>query len=82
MPGIKWSANSGAFKAKEGFALEFSIPDEARPSSLHLSLYFGESWEEKGRAAFDRLMQSLYKSFRWQSFAVSDNSSLLFGEVE
>ena len=80
--GIKWTANSGAFEAKEGFVLEFSIPDETRPTSLHLSLYFGESWEEKGSAAFDRLVHNLYDSLRWQSFAASDNSSLLIAEEE
>lgn len=59
IPGIKWSSNSGVVQAEEGFALELSIPDEPRPSSLHLSLHFGESWQEKGSPAFDRLIQKL-----------------------
>ncbi|WP_130483863.1 hypothetical protein [Sphaerotilus mobilis] len=82
IPGIKWSSNSGLFQAKEGFAIEFSIPDETRPSSLHLSLHFGASWEAGGSVEFDRIIHRLYESYRWQFFAVSDNSSLLLEEAE
>ncbi len=82
IPGIRWSSNLGFFQAEEGFAVEFSIPDETRPSSLHLSLRYGESWPAGGSAAFDQIIQKLYASYRWQSFAVSDNSSLLLGEAE
>jgi hypothetical protein len=78
VPGIKWSSdNFGIYEAAEGFALELTIPDETGPSSLHLSLHFGQRWEEGGSAAFDRLVRVLYESHRWQSFAVPDNSSLL-----
>lgn len=78
IPGIKWSSDSfGIYEAAEGFALELTIPDETRPSSLHFSLHFGSGWEEGGGAAFDRLVKQLYESHRWQSFAVSDSSSLL-----
>jgi hypothetical protein len=82
IPGIAWSSNTGVYEAKEGFAIEFSIPDETHPSSLHLSLYFGSSWETAGSAAFDRAVRRLYESLHWQSFAVSDNSSLLLGDPE
>ena len=82
IPGIAWSSNTGVYEAKEGFAVEFSIPDETHPSSLHLSLYFGSSWETTGSAAFDRAVRRLYESLHWQSFAVSNNSSLLLGEPE
>ena len=78
IPGITWSSgNSGVYHAPEGFAIEFAIPDETHPSSLHLSLHFGRTWEAVGSAAFDQLVHKLYASYRWQSFAVSDNSSLL-----
>lgn len=82
MPGIRWSSNSGVYQAEEGFALELSIPDEVRPSSLHLSLHFGDAWKTAGSAAFDQLIQKLFESYRWQSFAVSDNSSLLLEEED
>jgi hypothetical protein len=40
IPHIEWSSGtSGAYKAKEGYVLEISIPDEKRPSSLHLALH-------------------------------------------
>jgi hypothetical protein len=81
IPGINWTSNSGVYRAAEGFAVEFSIPDEVRPSSLHLSLHYGTSWESGGNAAFDRMIHLLYESYRWQSFAVSDNSSLLLEEA-
>jgi hypothetical protein len=81
MPGISWSSNSGVCQAQEGFAIEFSIPDEIRPSSLHLSLHFGNAWEAGGSAAFDQFIQKLYELNHWQSFAASDNSSLLLEEA-
>ena len=75
IPDIKWSSESfGVYEAAEGFALELTIPDETRPSSLHLSLHFGSGWEEGGSAAFDRLVRVLYGAHRWQSFAVSDKT--------
>ena len=37
-------------------------------------------WEAGGSAVFDQLIQKLYGLYRWQSFAVSDNSSLVLGE--
>jgi hypothetical protein len=76
--GIEWSSKtSGIYNAPEGFALEISIPDETIPSSLHIALHFGREWEARGSAAFDGLVHRLYEAHRWQSFAVSDNSSLL-----
>jgi hypothetical protein len=80
--GISWSANSGLYQAKEGFVIEFSIPNEGNPLSRHLTLHFGSSWEEAGSAAFDRLIQKLYELLRWQSFAASDNSSLLISRAD
>jgi hypothetical protein len=76
--GIEWSSEtSGIYKAPEGFALEISIPDETLPSSLHIALHFGREWEARGSTAFDGLVLRLYEAHRWQSFAVSDNLSLL-----
>ncbi len=77
-PSIEWSSPTfGLYKAEEGYALELSIPDETHPSSLHLSLHFGQRWEAGASLAFDRMVRRLYESLHWQSFAVSDNSSLL-----
>lgn len=76
--GIRWSSkNGGLYRAPEGFSIALSIPDEDQPSSLHLSLHFGTNWESSSRSAFDELVHSMYQKHGWQSFAVSDNSSLL-----
>ncbi len=78
VPGIDWSSETaGVYNAPEGFALEISIPDETRPSSVHVGLHFGSQWEGAGSAAFDHVVRALYQTHGWQSFAVSDNSALL-----
>jgi hypothetical protein len=83
VPGIEWSSEtSGIYQADEGYALEISIPDETRPSSLHVALHFGSQWEAAGSSAFDRLVRTLHSAHGWQSFAVSDNSSLLLDSAE
>lgn len=76
--GIEWSSvNEGLYRAPEGFSIELSIPNEKQPSSLHLSLHFGANWASASRSVFDELVRRLYLQHHWQSFAVSDNSSLL-----
>lgn len=75
---IRWSlASAGLYRVQEGFSVEFSIPDEMQPSSLHLALYFGPGWETGGRSSFEQMIKKFYELYRWQSFSVSDNSSLL-----
>ena len=74
VPDIRWSSPSaGLYRAQEGFAVEFSIPDEMWPSSLHLALHFGPGWETGGSASFDQMIKKFYELYRWQSFAVSDH---------
>jgi hypothetical protein len=82
--GISWSsATFGLYQAPEGYALELSIPeDDESPTSLHLGLFFGPDWEDRSSASFDRAIQKLYELHQWQSFAASDNSSLLLESDE
>lgn len=83
VPDIRWSsASAGLYRAQEGFTVEFSIPDEMQPSSLHLALHFGSGWETGGSASFDQMIKKFFELYRWQSFAVSDNSSLLLEQEE
>ena len=80
-PAIDWSSNHFAlYRATEGFALEFSVPNKSEPTSLHVTLHFGadlKAWDAAGSPAFDSLFRRLYEHYQWQSFAASDNSSLL-----
>lgn len=82
-PGIKWSTEVfGLYQADSGYAIEISIPDEPEPTSLHLCLFFGHAWEGAASSSFDQAMKRLYELRHWQSFAASDNSSLLLAKEE
>lgn len=75
---LEWSTDTfGHFLASEGFALEFSLPSDPQPTSLHVTLHFGERWEDGGSEAFDEIVSEWFERFGWQAFATSDNSSLL-----
>jgi hypothetical protein len=82
-PGLAWSTERfGLFKSDHGYAIEFSIPEDAQPTSLHLCLFFGPNWEGESSSSFDKSIERLHATRRWQSFAASDNSSLLLAEDE
>ena len=80
-PGLAWSTERfGCFESEHGHAVEFTIPDDAQPTSLHLCLFFGANWEGASSTHFDESVQQLYRMYGWQSFAASDNASLLLDE--
>jgi hypothetical protein len=75
--GVEWSGETqGLYHGPGGYALEFSIPSGATPSSLHLSLHFGLSWNDDSKTHFRTALDRLFVDFGWQSFAVSDNSAM------
>jgi len=75
--GTTWSSDwQGLWMAPSGCALEFNIPKDVPPSSLHLCLHFGDSWSDETQTIVFGLFTRLFCEFQWQSFAVSDNSAL------
>ena len=75
---IDWQTDRyGFWKHNDEFALEIEIPQEIEPSSLHFTLRFGETWNDGSNSFFMNAIRSLFELYGWQSFSVSDNSSLL-----
>ena len=76
-PGLAWSGDvQGLYTAPSGYSVEFSIPSGQAPSSLHLSLHFGPSWDDVSDAQFEAALRRLFRHYGWQAFAVSDNSAM------
>lgn len=77
-PGTRWSSErNGLYLQQEDYAVEFSIPTETNPTSLHLTLRTGPSWNDGTDMGFHAKVSELYNNAGWQAFAVSDNSALL-----
>jgi hypothetical protein len=78
-PEMCWSTERFGlyYPQKDDYAVEFSIPSDEQPGSLHLTLRFGPSWNDERRDSFHIQMARLCDAPHWQAFAISDNSALL-----
>lgn len=65
----------GIWKSNEGFSIEFSnYKDNSK--SIHLSLKYGEIWNENSSAYFMNTIKNLCTVKGWVAFLVQDNSRL------
>jgi hypothetical protein len=78
-PEVRWSTERlGLYHPQnDDCAVEFSIPNDEQPASLHVTLRFGPSWSDQQRERFYAQMARLCEAPRWQAFSVSDSSALL-----
>ncbi len=65
----------GNFGGSGGYMLELSFLED-KAESIHLSLHFGDSWDDEEDKDFHRRLELLCKSNEWAAFSVSGNERM------
>jgi len=60
------------FSGSGGYLLDLSFLEDMT-ESIHMSLHFGDSWDDEEERDFHRRLELLCNTNQWAAFSVSDN---------